>query len=73
MVRASTVLATIVGDAPLTRADAVSRVWDYIRDNALQDPNDKRQIIADDTLAQVFGTDRTSMFEIARHLNAHLR
>ncbi len=72
-VRASAALALIVGNAPLTRADATSRLWDYIRTNGLQDPNDKRQIIADDALAKVFGADRASMFDIPRHLNAHLR
>ncbi len=72
-VRASDALAAIVGDAPLTRAEATSRVWDYIRTNGLQDPNDKRQIVADEALARVFGTDRASMFDIPRHLNAHLR
>jgi DNA topoisomerase III len=71
--RASEALAAIVGDAPLTRAEATSRLWDYIRANGLQDANDKRQIIADEALAKVFGADRASMFEIARHLNAHLR
>jgi len=72
-VRASEALAAIVGDAPLTRAEATSRVWDYIRTNGLQDPNDKRQIVADEALAKVFGADRASMFDIPRHLNAHLR
>lgn len=72
-VRASAALAVIVGDAPLTRAEATSRVWDYIRANGLQDPNDKRQIVADDALATVFGTERASMFDISRHLNGHLR
>lgn len=71
--RASEALAAVVGDAPLTRAEATSRLWDYIRANGLQDPNDKRQIIADAALAKVFGADRASMFDIARHLSAHLR
>lgn len=71
-VRASAALAAIVGDAPLTRAEATNRVWDYIRANGLQDPNDKRQIIADAALARIFGAERASMFEMTRHLDAHL-
>ncbi len=71
--RASAELAAIVGDAPLSRAEALSRVWDYIRANGLQDPNDKRQILANPVLARIFGSNRTTMFEIDRHVNAHLR
>lgn len=66
-------LAAIVGAAPLTRADALDRLWDYIRANGLQNPNDKRQIVPDDALAALFGTARITMFDITQHLDAHLR
>jgi len=72
-VRASPELAAIVGAEPLTRADIVSRIWDYIKANDLQDPNDKRQIVADDTLARLFDGPRASMFDLDRHIARHLR
>jgi upstream activation factor subunit UAF30 len=73
LLHASAELAAIVGDAPLSRAEAVSRIWDYIRANGLQNPNDKRQIIADPALSRIFGSDRVTMFDIERHVISHLR
>ena len=65
-------LAAIVGSDPLPRSQVVSKVWDYIRNNKLQNPDNKREIIADDKLRPIFGTDRCSMFEMNKHLSRHL-
>lgn len=65
-------LAAIVGSAPLPRSQVVSKVWDHIRKNNLQNPQNKREIIADDKLRAVFGKDRCSMFEMNKHLSRHL-
>ena len=65
-------LAAITGSDPLPRSQVVSKVWDHIRKNNLQDPNNKREIIADDKLRAVFGKDRCSMFEMNKHLSRHL-
>ena len=65
-------LAAIVGSDPLPRSQVVSKIWDYIRNNKLQNPDNKREIIADDKLRPIFGTDRCSMFEMNKHLSRHL-
>jgi chromatin remodeling complex protein RSC6 len=65
-------LAAIVGADPLPRSQVVSKVWDHIRKNNLQNPQNKREIIADDKLKAVFGKDRCSMFEMNKHLSRHL-
>ena len=65
-------LAAIVGSAPLPRSEVVSKVWDHIRKNNLQNPNNKREILADDKLRKVFGTDKCTMFEMNKHLSKHL-
>ena len=65
-------LAAIVGSAPLPRSEVVSKVWDHIRKNNLQNPNNKREIIADDKLRKVFGEDKCTMFEMNKHLSKHL-
>jgi chromatin remodeling complex protein RSC6 len=65
-------LAAIVGSDPLPRSQVVSKIWDYIRNNKLQNPDNKREIIADDKLRPIFGTDRVSMFEMNKHLSRHL-
>jgi chromatin remodeling complex protein RSC6 len=43
-------LAAVVGLAPLPRTEAVSKVWDYIKSNNLQNPENKREILVDDKL-----------------------
>ena len=44
--------AVVGGPTPLSRSEAVSKVWDYIKANNLQNPENRREILADDTLAQ---------------------
>ena len=65
-------LAAITGSDPLPRSQVVSKMWDYIRSNNLQNPENKREIIADEKLKRIFGTDRCSMFEMNKHLSKHL-
>ena len=72
-VKPSADLAAIVGADSLPRSEVVSKVWEYIKKNDLQNPKDKRQILADDTLAKVFdGKKEVSMFEMNKYLSKHL-
>src|SRR5215210_2616456 len=66
-------LAAVVGSKPLPRAEVVSKVWDYIKTNKLQDPQNKREIMADEKLRAVFGKERVTMFEMNKHLAQHLK
>jgi chromatin remodeling complex protein RSC6 len=72
-VQPSAELAAIVGDKPLARGEVVSKMWEYIKKHDLQDPKDKRQILADDTLEKIFGKKSVSMFEMNKHLSNHLK
>jgi upstream activation factor subunit UAF30 len=65
-------LAAVVGSDPLPRAEVVSKVWDYIKKNNLQNPSNKREIMADEKLQAVFGKNRVTMFEMNKHLAQHL-
>ena len=65
-------LAAITGSAPLPRSQVVSKVWAHIKANNLQNPANKREILADDKLKKIFGKDRCSMFEMNKHLARHL-
>ena len=71
--RPSTELAAVVGSDPLPRGEVVSKVWEYIKAKGLQNPEDRREIVADDKLEAVFGTKRVTMFEMNKHLARHLR
>src|SRR3954452_2042338 len=66
-------LAAVVGSDPLPRPEVVSKVWDYIKRNHLQNPQNKREINADDKLEKVFGKKSVTMFEMNKHLAQHLK
>ncbi|MBB3021277.1 chromatin remodeling complex protein RSC6 [Microvirga lupini] len=66
-------LAAVVGSSPLPRTEVVSKVWEYIKANNLQNPENKREIPADAKLQAVFaGKDKVSMFEMNKHFAHHL-
>ena len=66
-------LAAVVGSKPLPQPEVVSKVWDYIKTHKLQDPQNKREIMADEKLQAVFGKERVTMFEMNKHLAQHLK
>ena len=66
-------LAEIVGKTDLPRSEVVKKVWDYIKKHDLQDAKDRRQINGDDKLQKIFGKPSVSMFEMNKHLSAHLK
>jgi upstream activation factor subunit UAF30 len=66
-------LAAIVGSDPLPRGEVVSKMWDYIKKNNLQNPENKREILADDKLQPIFDKKKVTMFEMNKHLAQHLK
>jgi chromatin remodeling complex protein RSC6 len=66
-------LAAVVGSEPVPRGQVVSKIWDYIRSHNLQNPENRREILADDKLRKVFGKDKVTMFEMNKHLAQHLK
>ncbi|WP_119964250.1 DNA topoisomerase III [Simplicispira lacusdiani] len=65
-------LAAVIGTDPVARPEAVKKMWEYIKAHNLQDPKDKRTIVADAKLRAVFGKDSAGMFELAGILGQHL-
>lgn len=66
-------LAAITGSGDIARSAVVSKMWEYIKKNNLQNPQNKREILADDKLKPIFGgKDKVSMFEMNKHLSNHL-
>ncbi len=43
-------LAAVVGKGPMARSEVVKKLWAYIKKNDLQDPKNKRNIVADEPL-----------------------
>jgi chromatin remodeling complex protein RSC6 len=63
----------VVGSNPLPRGQVVSKMWEYIRSHDLQNPDNRREILAYDKLRRVFGKDKVTMFEMNKHLAGHLK
>lgn len=59
------------GESELSRAEVVKRMWDYIKQNNLQDPSDKRRVICDDKLKELFDVDSFNGFSVSRLLSTH--
>ena len=66
-------LAAVVGSNPIPRGEVVSKMWEYIKKNNLQNPENKREILADDKLEPIFGKKKVTMFEMNKHLAQHLK
>ena len=66
-------LGAIVGTKPISRGEVVSKVWEYIKKHDLQNPANKREILADPALEMVFGKKSVTMFEMNKHFSAHLK
>jgi chromatin remodeling complex protein RSC6 len=69
----SSELAEVVGKGPMPRSEVVKALWVYIKKNNLQDPQNKRNINADENLKKVFGGKATvNMFEMTKLVSKHL-
>ena len=66
-------LAAVIGGESRPRTEVTSAIWTYIKKNNLQDPKNKRNILADDKLKAVFGGKKTvTMFEMTALVSKHL-
>ena len=72
-VQPSPELGAVVGNDQLPRSEVISKVWEYIKSHNLQNPENKREILADDNLKKVFGKDKATMFEMNKYISAHLK
>lgn len=66
-------LEAVVGKGPMPRSEIVSKIWEYIKKNNLQNPENKRNIKSDDKLKKIFdGKDEVTMFEMAKYISKHI-
>jgi len=66
-------LEAVVGKGPLPRGQVVKKLWEYIKKNDLQNPSNKRNIIADDKLKPLFdGKAEVNMFEMTKLVSKHM-
>jgi len=66
-------LEAVVGKGPLPRSQVVKKLWEYIKKLDLQNPENKRNIIADEKLLPLFGGKKeVNMFEMTKLVSKHL-
>ncbi len=66
-------LEAVVGKGPMPRGQVVKKLWIYIKKNNMQDPKNKRNIIADAKLKVIFGGKAVvNMFEMTKLVSKHL-
>ena len=66
-------LEAVVGKGPMPRSEVVKKLWMYIKKNNLQDPQKKRNIVADTKLKVVFGGKGVvDVFEMTKLVSKHL-
>lgn len=69
----SPTLSEIVGKDTMTRPEVTKALWVYIKKHDLQDPDNRRVILADEKLKKLFGgKDSIDMFQLARIISEHL-
>jgi len=56
----------------MARTAIVKSLWVYIKENDLQNPEDKREILLDDGMKAVFGVDSFTMFSMNKYIGAHV-
>jgi len=67
-------LEAVVGKGPLPRGEVVKQMWVYIKKHDLQNPANKRNILADDKLKAVFGgKGEVTMFEMTKLASGHMK
>ncbi|KAE8906145.1 hypothetical protein PF005_g10855 [Phytophthora fragariae] len=66
-------LASLIGRDRVARPEIVKALWAYIHEHNLQDPQDKRTILLDDRMRQVFQRDSFTMFSMNKYIKRHAR
>ena len=65
-------LEAVVGKGPLPRSQVVKKLWEYIKKHDLQNPANKRNILADEKLLTLFKKKEVTMFEMTKIVSPHM-
>jgi len=65
-------LAAVCGGDVMGRTDVVKQLWVYIKRERLQNAENKRKIMCDERLQEVFHQPVVDMFEMTKLISAHL-
>merc|ERR1712098_427213 len=68
-------LSKIIGTAKgeqVSRPPVVKKLWDYLKKNNLQDPENKQWFTPDKTMQPIFGKEKIKCFSMSKYLKEHL-
>ncbi|MBT3419355.1 MAG: hypothetical protein HOC34_03860 [Candidatus Magasanikbacteria bacterium] len=66
-------LEAVVGKGPMARSQVVKQIWVYIKKLDLQNPENKRNILADELLLPLFDNKKeVTMFEMTKLISKHI-
>ena len=65
----SPALSEFMGTDIMPRTEVVKQLWAYFRENNLQNPNDRREILLDKKLQKVFKRKSVTMFSMNKFLS----
>ena len=66
-------LQDIVGKERESRSEVVKDIWKYIKENKLQDPQNKRFFFPDKKLATIFGSKKIFTFKMSALMEPHFK
>ena len=73
LVQLSPALEDLLGESHLSRPEVIKRIWRYIKANNLQDPMDRRFILCDEKLYNIFKKRRVNIFRMQQPLSAMMK
>ena len=59
-------------DEKLSRAQVVKRLWAYLKEKNLQDPENKQFFTPDQKMKPIFGEEKIRAFGMTKFLKTHL-
>lgn len=69
----SEALIAVCGETQLPRSEVLKKIWEHIRNNELQDPNNKSQILCDEKLKAICDNNASiPHMGINKYLSAHM-
>lgn len=60
------------GETKMSRPEITKRMWAYIKANDLQDPSDKRYIVCDSKMREIFRQDKVHMFTMTKLISQQM-
>lgn len=70
--KVSTELADFLGSEEISRQDLTKFMWSYFKENDLQNPDNRSEIIADEKLRSLMNVDRFRGFGFMKFLKQHI-